>query len=48
MSKVSKELSIGYIGYGNMAIKRLKTIVSLKNYKTNTLYVVDKKLKRTT
>jgi len=45
MSKILKELSIGYIGYGNMAIKRLKTIVSLKNYKTNTLYVVDKKIK---
>ena len=45
MSKVSKELSIGYIGYGNMAMKRLKAIFSLKSYKTKTSYIVDKKIK---
>ena len=44
MLKGSKELSIGYIGYGNMAMKRLKAIFSLKSYKTKTSYIVDKKI----
>lgn len=41
-----KELSVGFIGYGNMALKRLKAINSLKKYKINIEYIIDKKIKQ--
>jgi len=42
---MSKVIKIGFIGFGNIGKKRFKIIRSLKNYKTNILYKVDKNFK---
>ena len=45
MQKKLKKISIGFIGYGNMATKRHQAIKTLKKYKTSVSYIIDKKIK---
>ena len=45
MQKKLKKISIGFIGYGNMASKRHQAIKTLKKYKTSVSYIIDKKIK---